>query len=824
MGRSKSSTLRWLISLLVICSATYSLFPIKDQPFDQYLRCKARGDRAKFEVILNEAKGRVSSGEFGALLPALKKISSRDGVDLSKFFPSVNLADMKNLGKKNASLLNVLLARSQGRIKLGLDLKGGVSCVLRVGQGAKNDSKAIDKAVDIIRQRVDSIGIVEPIVRKSGNDCVEIQLPGISTRDNPDVINCIKKPAKLEFRLVSTRVPNSRFEDAPIGYELLSIERENPHTGEIFEDLFYVKRLPEMTGKMVKSAHVGLDQFGGFEVGLAMADDGAKLFEKITASNIGRQLGIVLDGKLYSAPVIRTAIADGRASISGKFSQREAFELANVLNNPLEFELSFVELNEVGPSLADDARTSSLLASTVSAIAVILFTLIYYRFAGIIAVLSIALNVLIILGMMAHLGATLTLPGVAALALTIGMAVDSNILIFERIRDELKLGKNLKSALLAGYGKAFRTVLDANVTTLLVAGILVWFGTGPIRGFGVILAIGIFATMFCALLFSGVLLDFAVSVGMVRSLFPERRFGEFNFNFLKHSKKVIYCSVAIIAAGLLAIIHRGNGIYGVDFVGGDEVIAKFEKKLSIGEITRIAETSGTGQITAMYQHSMADANDVLKLQTSNGHGQVLFGALQSAHPECKFSLVRESSIGASLGKNVKLNAALSITLSLICMLVYMAFRFELAYGIGTLVALLHDIVATVGIYVLCGKQFSAPMVASILMVIGYSINDKIIVFDRIREECKSGAVTNLAGVVNLSINRTLSRTILTSLTTLLASLSLCIFGIGIIVDLAMVFTIGVIAGTFSSIFVASPIFISWVSFIKKHSGGPSVAR
>ncbi|MDR0680165.1 MAG: protein translocase subunit SecD [Puniceicoccales bacterium] len=812
MEPEKSSVFKWLISIFVVCLALHSLFPIRDQPLDKFIEQHATRDNAQFKVILNRARERVNLGKSRALFLALKEISKDENIDLSHFFPGINLSDIKNVKRKNDLLLNVLLARSQGRIKQGLDLKGGVSCVLRIDQMANDDTTSIDKAIDIIRQRIDALGIAEPIVRKSGNNCIEIQLPGISTRDNPDIVNSIKKPAKLEFRLINEHLPKSRFEVAPIGYELLSVEHEDPNTGEIIETPYFVKKLPEMTGKMIKSARVGMDQFNGFEVGLSMTDAGAKLFEKITTNNIGRQLGIVLDGKLYSAPVIRTAIGNGQASISGSFSRREAFELANVLNNPLEFELSFVELSEVGPSLADDARTSSLLASLVSAVAVAVFMLIYYRQTGVVAILSVALNVLIVLGTMAYLGATLTLPGVAALALTMGMAVDSNILIFERIREELKLGKGLRAALYAGHYKAFATVLDSNVTTLLAAGILIWFGTGPIRGFGVILAIGIFATMFCALIFSRIVLDFIVEKNIVKALLPKLRLKEFNIEFLKYGKKFIYVSLAIIVAGILAVLYRGKGIYGVDFIGGDEVALKFEKKLSIGDIHRTAAMNNVGEVLAMYQHSIADSSDVLRLQTKEGGGQPMFNALKAAHPECKFSLVKESSIGASLSRSVKLNALLSVVLSLLCMMIYIAFRFEFAYGISAVVSLLHDVVVTMGIYVLCGRQFSAPMVASILMIIGYSINDKVIVFDRIREERKMHPDFSLTKIANLSINRIFSRTILTSVTTLLASLMLCIFGIGVIVDLAFVFTVGVVVGTFSSIFIASPIFISWNAF------------
>jgi SecD/SecF fusion protein len=275
-----------------------------------------------------------------------------------------------------------------------------------------------------------------------------------------------------------------------------------------------LKKIPKMTGKMVKNVRAIVNQYGGFEINLEMkSPEGVDRFAKITKDNIGRSLGIILDGKLYSAPRSNREIHNGITNISGHFSQREALELANVLNNPLEFELIITEIQEIGPSLAADAKTSSAYATILGIGLVILFMIAYYRASGFVAVISVLANALIVLGLMAMIGATLTLPGVAALVLTVGMGVDSNILIFERMREELALGKRMRAALVAGYDKAFSTIFDANITTLLSALILIWLGTGPVRGFGVILAIGIFATMFCALVLSRTLMSILIDLG-----------------------------------------------------------------------------------------------------------------------------------------------------------------------------------------------------------------------------------------------------------------------------------------------------------------------
>ncbi len=818
MRDNNSFWTKCLLSIFVLCLSVYSLFPLHDQPFGEYLREHVQNNKEEFCHIIDSAEQMVKTGQSQSLFLAIKTISHADEIDLSQFFPRVNLSDIKNLDKKNTFLLNVLLSRTKSRIKQGLDLKGGVSCIMKIKQSDFHDQVMLDKAVEIIRQRVDSLGVVEPVVRKSGDDCIEVQLPGISTQENPDVLNFIKKLAKLEFRLIHpSMAPKSLFDAAPIGYELLVMEHEDKETGRIIEFPYFVKKLPEMTGKMIKSAHVGLDNFGNFEVSLSMTNEGADLFKKITSNNINRQLGIVLDGNLYSAPVIRSVIPNGQASISGHFSQREAFELTNVLNNPLDCALEFIELNEVGPSLASDVRSSSLFAAMISALVVALFMVAYYHSAGIISVLSIIANVLIILGLMAYFGVTMTLPGITALALTVGMAVDSNILIFERIREELKLGKKLKFALDAGYDKAFSTIFDANVTTLIAAGILIWFGIGPIRGFGVILAIGIFATMFCALIFSRVVLDFLVRKEIIKTLIPNFQFRHIEYSFLKHARKMGSFSLLVLILGAVSIIVRGGSIWGIDFAGGDELVLAFKEKVAIGDIIDLAKQENLGEIVAIYQHAIGDDSDVLKLQTSEGKGNIIYDALQKKYPQNEFKILNKSNIGAALGSNIKYNAFLSVIISLLCIMIYIAFRFEFSYGIGAFVSILHDVFVTIGIYVLFEKQFSAPMVASILMIIGYSINDKIVIFDRIREERKLNPEGNLSKIINLSINKTLSRTLLTSISTLLASVVLYLFGTGIIVDLAFVFTIGIIVGTYSSIFIASPVFMKWHILSKNYS-------
>jgi len=540
-----------------------------------------------------------------------------------------------------------------------------------------------------------------------------------------------------------------------------------------------------------------------------------KIVEGNQETNTVGQLAIVLDGELQSAPSVREVIRGG-ATITGRFSQREAMELANTLNNPLEYELNVDEMSEVGPSLAADARSKSILAAQIGAGLVIVFMIFWYGLSGVVAVISIFVNILIVLGVLASLGATLTLPGVAALVLTVGMAVDANILIFERIREELRAGKRPANALLGGYEKAFSTIVDANVTTLITAGILIWLGTGPVKGFGVTLAIGICSSVFCALVVSRFLLELLVFKAGVKKILGWGLPGPFSVDFLRFRKPAFLISWLVVACGVFAIWSHWDRLFGIDFVGGDEITVAFEERLPMNDIEAVAESQGFGEVSSVYTVSLVDDRETLTVQTEVGKGQDFFYALDEAFPEAELLLEGQTSIGASVSDSIQRNAIISVLVALIGILLYVALRFEVGYGIGAVVATIHDVLMTIGIFVLADGQFSAPMIAAILMIVGYSINDTIVVFDRIREELELNPTYTLKRVVNMAINLTLGRSILTSVTTFMAAFALYIAGAGIIVDFAFVFLVGIITGTFSSIFIASPIFYWWHKGDRKH--------
>ena len=405
------------------------------------------------------------------------------------------------------------------------------------------------------------------------------------------------------------------------------------------------------------------------------------------------------------------------------------------------------------------------------------------------------------------------------------MGVDANILIFERLREELKSGKSLKNATSGAFAKVTSTIVDANLTTLITASILIWLGTGPVKGFGVTLAIGICASIFCALVVTRFLLDTLVFRLGIKKVLGLSMFSELKFDFFAFRKPAFIASWLLVLAGVVSVVLHHDKIMGIDFTGGDEMTVSYDdtNRIDLGDMEVAVEELELGEVNPVYQNLIGQSKEVLKLQTRFDASRDVLTALQGAFPEADLKEVGVTQIGASVSNSIQANAIYSVLAALIGILLYVAFRFEVGYGIGAVVATVHDVLMTIGIFVICGEfdifvsgQFTAPMLAAILMIVGYSINDTIVVFDRIREELELNPGSNLRSIINLAINRVFSRTLLTSITTLLAALSLYIFGAGVINDLAFVFIIGILTGTFSSIFIASPIFFWWHKGDRRH--------
>ena len=715
----------------------------------------------------------------------------------------------------------------QEKIKLGLDLKGGTSFLLKMDLSqidAAGKGQAIRQAIEILERRINKFGVSEPIIQSVGSGTTEdrilVQLPGLTEAARTEARRTIEQTAYLEFLLV--HADNDRLQaesgspyfHAPLGYTNLTQDVKGSE-GQAATRHFFCKLKPEqgLTGKYVERAYVTYDELGRPNISLTFNKDGATLFGRVTGANVGRQLAIVLDGEVRSAPVIQDAILGGRAQISGTFSITEAQRLASVLENPLQAPVKVLEQRSVDPSLGLDSIHSGIRSALYGAIAVIAFMAIYYLLAGMVANAALVLNILITVGVLAMFKFTLTLPGIAGIVLSIGMAVDTNVLIYERVREELAANKPLRAAISAAYSRAFRVIFDAHFTAILTAVILIWMGSGPVKGFGVTLVIGLLANLFSGVFVTRVIFDWLVAKGIMKQFTMLHIFkGVAHINFLGVWKIAFLLSWLLIAAGMVTFVKRGGldlgkgEVYGIDFKGGDTVTLGFAKHIEADAIRNSLTEAGHTESYLQYQHPLGGGTEVLEIKLPEGKSAAVVKYLQGKFPDAQFTSLGTESVGAIVGKELLQQALIAMGVSLLAIMLYIALRFgEFSYGLGALISLIHDVLMTVGWFCLTGRTFSMPVVAAVLTLIGYSINDTIVVYDRIRENRKlTGGKLNYFDLINRSVNETLSRTILTAGTVFLCSVALYGFGGRVLNDFAFCFLVGVLTGTYSSIYIASP--------------------
>lgn len=695
----------------------------------------------------------------------------------------------------------------KGKINLGLDLQGGMHVVLRVDTAklaldAKKD--AVDRAMEVIRNRVDQFGVGEMSIQRQGKDNIIVQLPGVTDRER--ALEIIGKTAHLEFKIVSDNVEDLKkaIANEPVeGYELKYLEGERAGREPIL-----VAKDPSLTGDMLVNAKTEFSSrgFGEPYVSLTLNSKGAEIFANVTATNVGKRLAIVLDGKVVSAPVIREAIPSGQAQISGNFSVNEANDLSVVLRaGALPAPVIVEEERTVGPLLGADSIKSGMTATIVGALLVFLFMLVYYRLGGIIADITLLINLLIILACLALFRGTLTLPGIAGLILTIGMSVDANVLIFERMREELALGKSLRAAIAAGYHRAFSAIFDSNVTTVVAAALIFKFGTGTIKGFAVTLTIGLLANLVTAVLFSRWIFEllcdqFNLAKMRFMSMFPLTK-----IDFIGKRKICYAISTIVIVTGLVVFVSRGEKNFGVDFSGGTLQQYMFSNPVKADDVRNALKEIGYGSASIQ---QYGNPKEVI-IRTQDDITKKLDKAFKEKFKDNSFSILRVETVGPAVGKNLRQNAVISLMLGLVGILVYVMFRFNLKYGIAGVVALLHDVLFAIGALAITGRQFDLTIVAALLTIAGYSINDTIVIFDRIRENLRLVKKGSFEEVVNLSVNQTLGRTILTTGVTMLVVVALLIFGGAVLNDFAFCLFVGFLSGVYSTVYIASPLIISW---------------
>ena len=569
---------------------------------------------------------------------------------------------------------------------------------------------------------------------------------------------------------------------------------------------------------------------------LEFDSEGARNWEQITGNNVDKRVAIVLDGTVYSAATIRERISGSGTRLSGGFSTEEARDLRLVLKaGSLPAELVIAEEQTIGPSLGQQSINRGMIAGLVALCMVAAFIIIYYGTGGIVAIMALMFDMLIIMavlgfpGPLAQLGlkglnATLTLPGIAGIILTIGMAVDASVLIYERIREEKRSGKGIRAAIRAGYSRAFVTILDANLTTLIVALVLYKFGTGPIKGFAVTLSIGILASMFCSLVFSRAFIELLLKSKKKKDLSFGKWsiLGDRHFSFVEMRKKTYILSAVVILIGVGAFLVNGGLDLSIDFTGGLETNVVSYSATTTAELSIALENEGLAdvQIQKLMDYE-GDGVAAFVVRTSELDKDLVYTSLQEngcvpmeleADTE-GLSFIKQ--IGPRVGEELKSKALNAIFMAMIFIIFYVWYRFQFKWGVAAVIALAHDTIITIGILALIRLDISLTIIAAILTIVGYSINDTIVVFDRIREDRRLRKGKTLAETVNISINEVLSRTVVTSLTTFMAAFILFIISGGVLSRFALTLMIGIVVGTYSSIFIASPILVDWHAKLKK---------
>ena len=701
------------------------------------------------------------------------------------------------------------------KVRLGLDIKGGTSFLIRLKSDDKTLNKGmLDQAVEVIRKRVDYFGSGEPVITPVGTDRILVQIPGLDTNKIQEARSQLSRVAKLEFRLVypdngeRLRAIDAGTEVIPPEYRIETYKMQRGEGQKPIEERLLVKKKADLGGDRVtqSNAYYGND---GWTVQMKFDSEGAKKFGQITEANVGHRFAIVLDGVIQSAPNIRTAIYGGDAIITGSFGEQEARGLASVLENPLQVPVSIEEERSVSPTLGLDSIRASILAGLIGLGITLVCVAIYYKFAGLIVNLALIVNLILLLGEFQLIpgGVVLTLPGIAGIILTIGMAVDASVLIYERLREEMASGKSLRTALPAAYDKAFSSIFDANITTLITAAILFLNASGPVKGFAIVLMLGILASLFTALIVGRNALGWLVDSGRLTRISMLHLISSKNINFLGKGLIASLCSLALIIAGATAFYLRGEKNFGVDFRGGDLVTFSAPHKIEVAQVRNALQPIGLAD-ASIQQSPQGDKSYITIRSPLNTSDKVESTILQSL-PNVGLQVQGSERVGALVGGELARSSLIALGLGILGILIYVTFRFELSFAVGAIVALLHDVLITVGMFALLGRELTLTMVGAVLTIAGYSINDTIVVYDRIREGLASGRKGSIEQIMNESVNQTLSRTILTSGSTLIPILCLFFIGGAVLRDFSLAIIIGVVVGTYSSVFIASPIVLWW---------------
>jgi SecD/SecF fusion protein len=681
------------------------------------------------------------------------------------------------------------------KIKLGLDLKGGVYVVMEAQTDATGAELAtlMEQTQVIIEDRVNQMGLSEPTVTIEGEKKIRVELPGAENAD--EAIKTIGKTAQLQFVLGD---------------------------GTVVVD-----------GSHVKDAGVGRDEKGFNAVDLEFDSEGAVAFEEATRRALygevinpetGQPDGaiyIVLDDKVISSPLVNSVISGGRAQITGQFSDDEVTELAMLIRGgALPVGLKEVQTSVVGPSLGIDSLNMSLIAGVIGVGLILIMMIIFYKIMGLIADIALLLYILLVFWILALFSAVLNLPGIAGLILSVGMAVDSNVIIFARIKEEYMVSeKSLRVSVDSGFNRALKTIIDSQFTTMLAGIILYQLGSGPVKGFALTLMIGIVISVLTAVIITQFLMRTLVES---KSLAKPKLFGldkprflfKKEFSFIKRRRIFYLSAVILIVIGLGAGLVRGFN-WGIDFTGGTMMQFEMERRVEVADVERVLDKH---EVDGTIVHAGENNTQIIIRTTQsleNDERNALFEDMYDTFDIDEDNLLAVEQFSASVGDLIKKNAIKALLIATAGMLIYIIIRFEWKFAVAAIVALAHDVLLMIAFYGLFRIPINSPFIAAILTIIGYSINDTIVIFDRIRENFKIMKKNKMEELIDKSINQTIVRSLMTSATTIVAIIPLLILGGETIREFLVPMMVGLVAGTISSIAISSPVYYEIYRIVNK---------
>ncbi len=723
------------------------------------------------------------------------------------------------------------------RLKGGIDILGGSAFSLRI-QARETDSgekmpiteQQVEQAIIVIEKRLNSMGTAEPLIARQGADGILVQMPGVTTEESTKIRNTLEQVAKLELREVSPRNDElgadrktlaerveAKIEIIP-GYRAYRMKGKDSEKTEFTRPILLNRRMA-LGGSDIANATPSPQQNDAVSITLnSEGTDKMIALTKDMRPGVDR-IAIVLDGEVISAPVVNQVPLGKDFIIEGLSEPGEVQSLANSLMNPLENPLVVEEMRNVSPTLGAAVVQQGLVAGGLALLLTFIFVLVYYRVSGFIAIIGLVVNLVILFGVMAMFGFTFSLPGIAGIVLTIGMAVDANVLIYERLREELAAGKSLKNAIDASYEKAFSAIFDSNLTSLITAVILFWLGSGAIKGFAVTLTIGLLASMFSAILVTRVLFRWGIDFGLFKKLTFLDLIKNPNYDFMGKRRVAIWLAIATLVISVAGFAIRGERSLGIDFTGGTRIqfLLGKENPVPLNDVQKVLDSMKLSKAAYPQQESNPTTGALLTVRAATKDANAIVEKMRESIPVLSekkpdsqnFKIdASQEEVSAVIGGTFLTQSLIAIALGLLGIVLYMTARFEFSFALGGFVAIFHDIIICVGIVVLMGGELSLIHVGAVLTIAGYSINDTIIVFDRIRETLlmRSGSVEK---IMNDAINATLSRTLLTSGATLVSVAILAFLGGSGLRDFGIIIFFGIVIGTFSSIFIAAPVVLWW---------------